>query len=246
MIAAIRRFARAVPARHDRALEGEVALPQPEHERIARQRRRRPFDVPAFARGDLLGEQALRHAEIEVAVAQALHQLGGARRRSSPRPAARAGTATAPSAVEAGEAGQHAGAAARNSAGGCVAGRLAASTNGPAGLRIGRARLQERSRLPARPTMPPASTSHCARVTCQLRGLKSRPMASLRRKIEPQADVLGDCAQQLDVDPRRGRIAGDERRIEQTARRPAARRRAAPRRAKCRAAADRRRRAARR
>src|SRR5437016_3664839 len=46
---------------HDRTLQREVALPQAEHERVARQLRGCPLDGNALARGDLAGEQHLSH-----------------------------------------------------------------------------------------------------------------------------------------------------------------------------------------
>src|SRR6202035_1156476 len=52
-------------AAHDGAFEREIALPQAEDDRIARQLRRRPGDAPSFARGELFGEQVLRDAEIK-------------------------------------------------------------------------------------------------------------------------------------------------------------------------------------
>ena len=51
-----------VQSAHDGALEGEVALPQAEHDRIARQLGGRPCDAPAFAGGDLLDGQQLGFA----------------------------------------------------------------------------------------------------------------------------------------------------------------------------------------
>src|SRR3954469_5291483 len=50
------------------ALEREVALPQAEHHRIARQFWRDPVDAPTLARRDLASEQALGDADIEAAI----------------------------------------------------------------------------------------------------------------------------------------------------------------------------------
>src|SRR5438045_221898 len=64
----------------DRALEGEIALPQAKYERIARQLGRGPLDGEVFARGDLPRQEPLGHAELEAALPQTVRQLRGVRR----------------------------------------------------------------------------------------------------------------------------------------------------------------------
>src|SRR5437868_2290985 len=59
----------ALQRRDDGALEREVALPQAEHDGIAREVGRGPFDAPARLRGELARQQPLRHADVEATAA---------------------------------------------------------------------------------------------------------------------------------------------------------------------------------
>ena len=73
--------------------------------------------------------------------------------------------------------------------------------------------MSRNERVVAEPTTPPASTSHCARVMRQARGLKSLPMTGFDDGRKTHAEIPRDRLQQLDIDAGRRRIAGDQRRI---------------------------------
>src|SRR5215510_8653378 len=55
---------------NDNAFQGQVALPQTKHHRIARQFLRCPLGAEAFARCDLVSEQHLGHAKVGAALTQ--------------------------------------------------------------------------------------------------------------------------------------------------------------------------------